>query len=88
MKVSKPFLKHNNMERLSNRPHWVLLHKVPLGDKTFSRFQKDRWRIGILKVWKPFLMRNKMERLSNVPHWVVLRRVPSVEKTFSRFQEG
>ena len=42
------------MERLSNGPHRVLLCRVPSGDKTFSRFQKGRWRIGILKVPKPF----------------------------------
>ena len=42
------------MERLSNEPHWVLLCRVPSGDKTFSRFQKGRWKIGISKVSKPF----------------------------------
>ena len=76
------------MERLSNGPHWVLLCRFPSGDKTFSRFQKGRWRMGILKVSKPFLKHNKMERLSNGPHWVLLRRVPSRDKTFSRFQKG
>ena len=38
LKVSKPFLKHNKMERLPNGPHWILLRRVPSGDKTFSRF--------------------------------------------------
>ena len=51
LKVPKSFPK---MERLSNEPHRVLLCRVPSGDKTFSSFQKGRWKMGFLKVSKPF----------------------------------
>ena len=88
LKVSKPFLKHNKMERLSNGPHWVLLRRVPSGDKTFSRFQKGGLPPLKQKVQTPFLKRNRMEKLSNGPHWVLLRRVPSGDKTFLKFQKG
>ena len=36
LKVSKPFLKHNNMERISNGPHWVLLSQSPFGGIKFT----------------------------------------------------
>ena len=35
-----PFSRHNKVERISIGPHRALLCRVPLGDKTFSRFQK------------------------------------------------
>ena len=63
LKVPKPFLKHNKIERLSNGPYWVLLRRVPSGDKTFSRFQKDVLPILKQEVQKPFLKHKKMERL-------------------------
>ena len=57
-KVKTPFLKHNEMERVSNGPHWVLLRRVPSGDKTFSIFQKGALQPLKRKVQKPFLKHN------------------------------
>ena len=52
--MSKPFLKHNKIERLSNGPHWVLLCRVPSGDKTFLWFQKGGLPPLTRKVQTPF----------------------------------
>ena len=67
LKVLKPFLNHNNMERLSNGPNWVLLRRVPSGDKTFLRFLKVRLQFLKRKVQVPFLKRNQLERIKWSP---------------------
>merc|ERR1711951_145226 len=51
----------------SNGPHWVLLRRVPSGDKTFSRFQKGGLPPVKRKVQTPFLKHNKMERIKWTP---------------------
>ena len=38
LKVLKPFLKHNKIERISKGPHWVQLSQSP--DKTCTLFKK------------------------------------------------
>ena len=91
LKVSKPFLKHNKMERIKMDHIRVLLRRAPLGDNTFSGFQKSRLKVRILKVSKPFLKHNKMERISNGPvdpNGFCFRRIRSGNKTFSSFQKG
>ena len=39
-KVSRPFLKHNKMERMSNGPHWVLLSQSFFGGKKIFNTSK------------------------------------------------
>ena len=56
------------MERIKMDPIGLCFRRVPSGYKTFSRFQKGRLIVGILKVSKSFLKHNRMERISNGPH--------------------
>ena len=44
LKVSKPFLKHNKMERLSNGPPSVLLSQSLRGIKHFQDLKKADYR--------------------------------------------
>ena len=77
--------------RFSNIIKWKeyqmdpIVRRVPLGDKTFSRFQKARLQVRILKVSKPFLKHNKIESKNNWTTFGAAFAVPSGDKIFSRF---
>ena len=64
--MSKPFLEHNKMERLSNGPHTESALSESLGGiKHFHDFKKGRFHLRFLKVSKPFEQHNKMESKNN-----------------------
>ena len=87
MKIQYTFPKTNkNISKNNWTSFGSLLSRVPSGDKTFSKFQKDRLKVEILKMSKPFLKPNKMERILNGPSVLLSKSLRGI-KQFQDFKK-